>query len=61
MGEPIHLRSVERFASLVKPWQPDELGFRTMEEWHGMPVEMTPQEQMVFTEGTFGYGVFLVK
>jgi hypothetical protein len=61
MGEPIHLHSIDTFESLVAPWRPDALGFRTMEEWHGMQIEMNEMEKLVFPEGTFGYGVYLVK
>jgi hypothetical protein len=61
MGEPIYLHTIDVFEELVKPWKPDELGFRTMQAWHDMEVEMTVQDQAGFPEGTSGYGVFLVK
>jgi hypothetical protein len=61
MGEPIYLRSVDVFKELVRPWMPDALGFRTMQEWHDMEIEMNVQDRAGFPEGTSGYGVFLVK
>ena len=61
MGEKLYFRSVEGFQELVLPWRPDELGFRTMEEWHGIQVDMDEEDRAFFPGGVSGYGVYLVK
>jgi hypothetical protein len=61
MGEEMYFRSVEAFQALVEPWRPDRLGFRTMEEWHGIQVAMSAEDRAFFPEGISGYGVYLVK
>jgi hypothetical protein len=61
MGEEWHFRPLEVFQELFKPWRPDELGYRTMEEWHGIEVKMSAKDLEAFTAGGSGYGVYLVK
>jgi hypothetical protein len=61
MGETLHFRPLEAFQELVKPWRADELGYRTMEEWHGIEVAMSEEDLKSFGAGGSGYGVFLVK
>jgi hypothetical protein len=61
MGEEIHLRPLEVFQELVKPWRPDALGYRTLREWHGIDVEMNEEDSRDFPGGIVGYGVYLVK
>lgn len=61
MGEQLHFRSVERFKELFKPWDADSLGYRTMEEWHGVNSPLTDVDRHFFSSGTVGYGAYLVK
>ncbi len=62
MGEELHFRPLETLKKLIKPWHPDELGYRSMEEWHGIEVAMTEEELGDFAAGVGGgYGVYLVK
>ena len=61
IGEPVYYRSLATFRELVKPWRPDEQGFRSMEEWHGLKDTMTEEDKQVFAAGGGGYGVYLVK
>ncbi len=61
MGEPVYYHPLTTFQDLIKPWRPDELGFRTMEEWHGLQDTMSEEDQQVLTAGGGGYGVYLVK
>ena len=61
MGEEMHFRSLEVFQELIKPWRPDELGYRTMEDWHGIEVAMSEEDLKLFAAGGGGYGVYLVK
>jgi hypothetical protein len=61
MGEQLYFRPVEAFQELLQPWKADDLGYRTMEEWHGMRVEMNGQDRAFFPAGVSGYGVYLVK
>ncbi len=61
MGEPLYYRPLSVFQELVRPWRPDELGFRSMEEWHGLKDTMTEEDMQMFAAGGGGYGVYLVK
>jgi hypothetical protein len=61
MGEELYFRPLEVFKELIKPWRPDELGYRTMEEWHGIEVAMSEEDLETFVTGGSGYGVYLVK
>jgi hypothetical protein len=61
MGEEVHFRSLEALKELVKPWRPDELGYRTMAEWHGIEVTMSEEDLKIFGAGGAGYGVYLIK
>ena len=61
MGETIHSRPLQVFQELVKPWQADELGYRTMEEWHGIEVAMSQEDMVHFGAGGGIHGVYLVK
>jgi hypothetical protein len=61
MGETISLRSIEDFQELVSPWHTDELGFRAMDEWHGIEVPMSEEDLKGWSTGGGTYGVYLVK
>ncbi|MDW8068623.1 MAG: SAM-dependent methyltransferase [Anaerolineae bacterium] len=61
MGEPVYYRPLSVFRELVQPWRPDELGFRTMEEWHGLQETMTEEDKQYAAAGGGGYGVYLIK
>jgi hypothetical protein len=61
MGEELHFHPLETFKELVKPWQADALGYRAMDEWHGIEVKMTEEDFKSFAAGGSGYGVYLVK
>ena len=61
MGEDLHFRSLSAFKELFKPWVPDSLGYRTMEEWHSVDTPLTEDDKKVMSDGTVGYGVYLVK
>jgi hypothetical protein len=60
-GQEIYLRPLEVFKELIAPWRPDELGYRSMAEWHGIEVAMGEEALKDFTTGGGGYGVYLVK
>jgi len=60
-GQEMHLRPLEVFKELIAPWRPDELGYRSMEEWHGIEVAMGEEALKDFTAGGGGHGVYLVK
>lgn len=61
MGEEMHFRPLEVFKELVRPWRSDELGYRPMDEWHGIEVAMSEEDLKIFAAGGSGYGVYLVK
>jgi len=61
MGDEVYHRTLETFKELTKPWRPDELGYRSMAEWHGIELAMSEEDLKSFTTGDPGHGVYLVK
>lgn len=61
MGDDLHFRSLARFKELFLPWKADDLGYRTMEDWHGIGSPLTEDDRQYFPDGTVGYGVYLQK
>ncbi|HUX75978.1 MAG TPA: SAM-dependent methyltransferase [Anaerolineae bacterium] len=61
MGEHLFAHPVEVFEELVEPWHADELGYRTVAEWHGIELTMTEEDLQSFDPGGSGYGIYLVK
>jgi len=61
MGETLYFHPLEVFQELIKPWRADELGYRTMEEWHGIEVAMSEEDLRHTVAGGGIYGVYLVK
>ena len=61
MGEDLYFRSVDAFEELVKPWEADQFGYRSMEAWHGVRVEMDENDRAFWPDGISGYGAYLVK
>jgi hypothetical protein len=61
MGEELYDRPLEVFEELVRPWRSDELGYRSMAEWHGIEVAMSEEDLKIFAAGGSGHGVYLVK
>lgn len=62
MGNKLHPRSLEKYQTLIKPWIPDENGFCTLLDWHGIgEEELTEEEKLIWGSGGGGYGVYLVK
>lgn len=62
MGTAVYIRTVQAYAALLKPWLPDENGFRTLLAWHGMgEEEMTAEDVQCWGRSGGGYGVYLGK
>lgn len=61
MGETLYFRDVERFKEMFKPWTADHLGYRSMEEWHGMDSLLTEEDKQYLPGDSVGYGAYLVK
>jgi hypothetical protein len=62
MGEPIRVRSLEKYEQLVLPWHADGRGFVTVLEWHGFNEnDLSPEDQKAFGKGGGGHGAYLVK
>ncbi len=36
MGSPVYIRSKNEYLKLIAPWTPDEKGFVSLLEWHGL-------------------------
>lgn len=62
MGVTLHPRPIEEYETLIKPWRPDENGFCTLLDWHGMGEEaLTEMDKREWGLSGGGYGVYLVK
>ncbi|RMG93093.1 MAG: hypothetical protein D6706_15955 [Chloroflexi bacterium] len=62
MGAPLAARSLERYMELVKPWRPDNNGFVSLLDWHGVdPSQMSESDRKVWGKSGPGYGAYLVK
>ncbi|MBX3065256.1 MAG: SAM-dependent methyltransferase [Anaerolineae bacterium] len=61
MGDQLHFRTLPVFEQLFKPWVADSLGFRTMEDWHGVESPLSDEDRSILPDGTTGWGVYLVK
>lgn len=61
MKQPFYVRSLEQYQQLVSPWRPDDQGFISLLDWHGLDEsQMTQEEREQFSTGA-GYGAYLVK
>ena len=59
MGEPMYFRAPSVFQELVRPWRPDNMGFRKITgEEYGLKDVLTEEDKQMFGGG---YGVYLVK
>lgn len=61
MGSEFFLRSLEEYQQLVAPWKPDENGYLSLVEWHGIQDEVSQMERDIFSDSMVGYGAYLVK
>lgn len=62
LNEPIYVRSLEKVRQIVQPWKPDERGFVSFLDWHGLdPSSMTPDDLDAVGPTGGGYAVYLVK
>jgi len=59
-GTSFHLRSLEQYQTLVQPWQPDERGFISFLDWHGLDENVMSEEDLrVVSKSGGGYGAYL--
>lgn len=58
---PLHPRTIQDYHNLIKPWIPDEKGFVSLLNWHGMENEFSPEDQKDWGPSGGGYGAFLLK
>lgn len=62
LNEPLHIRSLETYAHLVQPWQPDAGGFVSIYDWHGIdPASLDADNRDALGPAGGGYGAYLVK
>jgi O-methyltransferase involved in polyketide biosynthesis len=59
MGSPYHFLTLEESQRLVKPWQPDERGFRPLAEWLDLQAQFTEEDREGV--GLEFYGAILTK
>lgn len=62
MGSKLHPRALEDYRHLVKPWLPDEKGYFSLMDWHGISEEeMSEEDKLSWGSSGGGYGVYLRK
>jgi len=64
LNEPFHVRSLADYRRLLAPWHPDEHGFVSMYDWHGITPAQTglsDDDHDAMGGAGGGYGVYLVK
>lgn len=61
MNATLYPRTIEDYQQLIKPWIPDEKGFISLLQWHGMENEFPQNDQTDWGLSGGGYGVFLIK
>ncbi|NJN68359.1 MAG: hypothetical protein HC884_17430 [Chloroflexaceae bacterium] len=62
LNEPIYVRSLEKVREIIHPWKPDERGFVSFLDWHGLgPSSMTPDDLDAVGPTGGGYAAYLVK
>ena len=60
LGTPLYVRSLEQYRELVQPWQPDERGFVSLLEWHGLDESVMSEEDLrTVSKSGGGYGAYL--
>ncbi len=62
MGSPVQYRSLETYRQNIRPWLPDENGFVSFLEWHGVDLSIfSPSDLRVLGRTGGGYGAYLVR
>ena len=62
MGSPFHIRSKNEYLKLIAPWTPDEKGFISLLQWHGLDSsELSQEDSSQFGPTGAGYGAYLRK
>ena len=62
MGSPLHIRSLTEYVKLIAPWLPDENGFVSLLQWHGLDnSELNQVDTSQFGPTGAGYGAYLQK
>jgi len=61
-GTPFHLRTIDQYIELVKPWHPENGSFIPLIEWNGFDQSlMTADDLNGAGPGGGGYGAYLLK
>jgi hypothetical protein len=60
IGQPIYIRSKTKLQEMAKPWNTDQHGYKTLDEWIGIGENVT-EEEMNQWGGRGFYGVILYK
>ena len=62
MGTPVYIRSKDEYLKLIAPWTPDERGFVSLLQWHGLDQsELSQEDASLFGPTGAGYGAYLLK
>ena len=62
MGSPLYIRSMNEYMKLIAPWTPDEKGFVSLLQWHGLDSsELSQEDASQFGPTGAGYGAYLRK
>ncbi len=62
MGSKMYYRPLSKFMELLQPWHPDEQGFVSLLDWHGLDESvLTERDRNTWGRAGGNYGGFLVK
>jgi hypothetical protein len=63
-GTPLHVRVLKDYELLLNPWRPDEGGFVSLLNWHGIDLDqlgMIPEDREIVGATGGGFGAYLHK
>jgi hypothetical protein len=62
IGTPMYFRSLDRFRELLVPWHPDEHGYISLIDWHGLdPAILSGDDQQAWGATGGNFGAYLIK
>ncbi len=62
VGSTLNIRSEESYRNLLAPWVPDDRGFISFLDWHGLDQSiMTPEDAVTAGPAGSGAGAYLIK
>ena len=61
MGSHLDIHSMAKFLDMLRPWQPDQVGFISLLEWHGFDETIMPEAARQVSKNGDTFGAYLTK